>query len=148
MDSATVQTTAEDDVRALISEWVRAARTKDLDAIMATYTPDIVAFDAIMQLQFKGAETYRKHWETCLSFMPGPMVFDVHELAVAVDGDVAFAHYLCLCGGTKEDGTKETGWMRGTVCCRRSNDRWRIAHEHFSAPFDPESGKALFDLKP
>jgi hypothetical protein len=21
-------------------------------------------------------------------------------------------------------------------------------HEHFSAPFDPESGKALFDLEP
>ena len=38
--------------------------------------------------------------------------------------------------------------MRATVCFRKTGRAWRIVHEHFSAPFDPESGKALFDLEP
>jgi ketosteroid isomerase-like protein len=38
--------------------------------------------------------------------------------------------------------------MRATVCCRNAGGRWRIAHEHFSAPFDMESGKALLGLEP
>jgi ketosteroid isomerase-like protein len=37
--------------------------------------------------------------------------------------------------------------MRVTFCCRKAAGRWKIAHEHFSAPFDPESGKVL-DLQP
>jgi ketosteroid isomerase-like protein len=35
-----------------------------------------------------------------------------------------------------------------TFGCRKTNGKWKIAHEHFSAPFDPVSGKALFDLQP
>jgi ketosteroid isomerase-like protein len=38
--------------------------------------------------------------------------------------------------------------MRVTVCLRKSGGRWAVAHEHFSAPFDPESGMALLDLAP
>ena len=62
--------------------------------------------------------------------------------------DIAFGHYLVRCGAVRDDGTEETGYMRGTFCCRRTNGRWKIAHEHFSAPFDPESGKALLKLEP
>ena len=36
--------------------------------------------------------------------------------------------------------------MRVTVRFRKTNGTWMIVHEHFSAPFDPESGKALLDL--
>ena len=38
--------------------------------------------------------------------------------------------------------------MRVTVCFRRTGGRWLIAHEHFSVPFDMESGKALMNLEP
>jgi len=37
--------------------------------------------------------------------------------------------------------------MRETVGFRRTGRAWRTVHEHFSAPFDPESGKALFELE-
>jgi ketosteroid isomerase-like protein len=148
MKTAMIETSAEEEIRTLIERWIEGARTKNLDAIMATYAPGIVSFDAIAQLQFKGAEAYRKHWETCLSYMPGPMLFEAHDLNVAAQGDVAFAHYLCRCGGTKEDGTEQTGWMRATVCCRKTGGRWQIVHEHYSAPFDPESSQALLNLEP
>jgi ketosteroid isomerase-like protein len=38
--------------------------------------------------------------------------------------------------------------MRATVCFRKTNGEWMIVHEHFSAPFDPQSGKALCELEP
>lgn len=129
-------------IRELIEDWAQAVRAKDVDAIFAHYAPDIVAFDGIGQLQFKGRDAYRKHWEACITMCSGPMIFEVHDLDIEAGGDLAFAHYLSRCGGTGADGKEQV-----TVCWRRTNGRWQVAHEHFSAPFDPESGKALLELK-
>lgn len=115
---------------------------------MSHYAPDILSFDAIAQLQFKGADAYRRHWEMCVTMCSGPMTFDIHDLGIETGDDIAFGHYLLRCGGAGPDGTEQTGWMRVTVCCRRASGNWKIAHEHFSAPFDPENGKALLDLEP
>ena len=129
-----------------MSEKTASLRTSDLDGIMSHYAPDIVAFDAIAKLQFKGRDAYRRHWEACLAMCSGPSVFELHDFRVEARSDLAFAYYLSRCGGTGPDGVIKVGWMRGTVCCR--NGRWLVVHEHFSAPFDMESGKALFDLEP
>ena len=76
------------------------------------------------------------------------MIFEVHDLHVATGGGVAFGHYLCRCGVIGQDGVDKASWMRGTFCCRKTDGRWLIVHEHFSAPFDMASGKTLFDLEP
>jgi ketosteroid isomerase-like protein len=39
-------------------------------------------------------------------------------------------------------------WVRATLCLRRIDGKWMIAHEHQSVPFDVETGKASLDLKP
>jgi ketosteroid isomerase-like protein len=41
-----------------------------------------------------------------------------------------------------------TPWMRATVCYRKLHGKWMVVHEHWSAPSDIESGKALLDLQP
>ena len=138
----------EAEIRGLIADWAKAAGAKDVDAIFSHYAPDIRAFDVIAQLQFKGTDAYRKHWEACMAMCPGAMIFEVHDLEIAAQGDLAFCHYLSRCGGTGADGEEQVGWMRATAALRRRGGRWLIVHEHFSAPFDPESGKALFDLEP
>jgi uncharacterized protein (TIGR02246 family) len=135
-------------IRRLLEDWAEAARTGDLEGIMAAYAPDILSFDAVARLQFKGAEAYRQHWQMCVEMCSGPMTFEIHDLGIEAEGGVAFAHYLLRCGGTGPDGKEQTGWMRATVCCRRTSAGWRIAHEHFSAPFDMETGKALLGLEP
>lgn len=89
-----------------------------------------------------------KHWEACLALCPGPIVFEIHDLNITAGDDVAFCHFLNRCGGTGENGEEQAAWMRATVCYRKTNGRWLVVHEHFSAPFDMESGKALFDLQP
>jgi len=141
-------TTDEQSIRALLDRWAQASRVKDLDGIMACYAPDIVAFDAISQLQFKGVDAYREHWQYCFGFMEGDMVFDIHDPAIYVDGDLAFCHCLAVCGGTAPDGTEQSGWVRGTICMRRIDGQWLTVHEHFSMPFDPETMKVADDLKP
>jgi ketosteroid isomerase-like protein len=103
---------------------------------------------ALIALQFKGAEAYRKHWEICLAMCAGPMTFEIHDLDITARDDVAFCHYLSRGGGTGPDGKERIGWMRVTACLRKTNGKWMIIHEHFSNPFDPPSGKALFDLEP
>lgn len=142
--------TANDEkaIRGLLGRWVDASCNKDVGSIMACYAPDVRAFDAIGQLQFQGAEAYRKHWEYCLGFMDGEMLFKIHDPVVTIGGDVAFCHFLATCGCTDENGEEQIGWTRGTVCLRKADGQWQIVHEHYSMPFDPKTMKILDGLKP
>ena len=142
------RTDGEAQVRALLDDWASATRAKDIDGILASCAPDVLGFDCHSRLQLVGAEAYRKHLEACLPCMQGPMIFEIHDLDVTAEGDLAFCHYLARCGGTGPDGQEHVGWLRGTSCLRRTGGRWRIVHEHFSAPFDPASGRALLEFEP
>lgn len=139
--------TDEMQISELIEDWCTAVRAKNIDAIISHYAPDILAFDAIAQLQFKGVDAYRKHWEACASMCSGPWVFEVHDLDITVGDGVAFCHALNRCGGG-EGAEAKVCWMRMTACFRKIDGKWTVVHEHFSAPFDPQSGKALADLQP
>jgi uncharacterized protein (TIGR02246 family) len=143
-----MEITAEAEIRARIDDWARATRAKDVDAIMASYAPDTRSFDCHSQFQFEGAAALRQHLEACMACMRGPMAFEIHDLEVAAHGDVAFGHYLARYGATGLSGQHHTGWLRVTVCLRKVKGAWLIVHDHCSAPFDPESGKAMLDLGP
>ncbi len=139
---------SEAEVRDTVSSWLAAVQAVDFDAIMSHYLPDVVAFDAASELRFQGKEAYRKQWEDCMTLCPGPMIFEVHDLNVTAGEEVAFAFFLTRCGGIDtETGEEKASWLRGTACYRKTGGRWLIAHEHFSAPFDMEGGKALLDLE-
>lgn len=144
MDTPSTLARTEAELRSQLEDWACAVRTKDVAGIFAHYAPDIVAFDAIAQLQFKGADAYRKHWESCMTMCAGPMIFELHDLQITAGDDLAFVHGLNRCGGTGPDGKEMSGWMRMTTCFRKQHDKWRVVHEHFSAPFDPQSDKALW----
>lgn len=137
-------------IRSLIQTWVDATCAGDLDGVMALYTPDVIAFDALGPLQHKGTEAYREHWQMCLSYMPpgGQMIMEPHELKVTLGVDIAIVHYLVRCGHVDDAGKKQVGWMRATVCCRNTAEGWRIAHEHYSTPFDPQTLKITESLEP
>lgn len=135
---------AETAVMELLDDWAAAVRAKDIDSITAHYAAEIVAFDAIAQLQFKGREAYREHWASCLAQCPGEMIFELHEEVIHAGDQVAFCHALIRCGGD----AKDAGWLRMSGGLRRIEGEWKLVHEHHSAPFDPRSGRALVDLVP
>ncbi|UVE17680.1 nuclear transport factor 2 family protein [Pseudomonas sp. LS44] len=135
-------------LHALLDSWAQGFQAKDVDQVMSTYSEDIVAFDAIQQLQFKGRDAYRAHWQACMAMCPGLPTYAVSEQNISISGELAIAHYLGHCGGTDAEGNCQGGWSRVTQGFRKLNDRWLIFHEHFSFPVDIESGKALFDATP
>jgi uncharacterized protein (TIGR02246 family) len=140
--------TVNSELKALVDSWQAANQARDVDAILGHYTDDLLAFDAIAQLQFKGRQAYYTHWKACLEMCPGPMTFELHQLQQWGEGSVGFGHFLCHCGGTDLEGNSHSCWMRVTQGYRKIDGQWRIVHDHFSAPFDPESGQALFGLEP
>ena len=136
-------------IREVLENWTRAVRARDLDGVMAHFAPDVVAFDAILQMQFKGVDAYRDHYAKCLTMFPeGEIVFELKDLQVVAGDGVAFSHCLIRCGGVDAQGKEESGWTRGTICFELRDGQWRVTHEHFSAPFDPETSRAMFDLTP
>ena len=139
---------AHTEIQALINTYREAVMTKNVDKVIALYADDIVSFDAIKALQFKGKAAYRAHWEACMEMCSGPHVFEFHEIAIETADNLAFAHWVTHCGGTNDKGETQSCWMRATACYRPVNGTWKIAHEHWSAPFDPMSGSTLFDVQP
>jgi uncharacterized protein (TIGR02246 family) len=150
MSTAVASMSPEAEVRAVLDDWLVAVNKQDLDGIIRHYAPDVVAFDAIAQLQFKGVEAYRAHWAACFEMCPtsGTMVCELHDVAIDAGADRAFGHCLTRCGMIEEGGTEKLSWMRGSLAWRKLSGRWQVVHEHWSAPFDPASGKALFDAQP
>jgi ketosteroid isomerase-like protein len=138
----------ESRIRQLHEAFERDTKAKDLDRIMAQYADDLVAFDAIGALQFKGVDEYRAHWQRCFEFCQGEGFFETHELHVTVGGELAYSRMLNHCGGPNAEGEMQTGWMRGTrVWARRGGD-WKVIHEHFSMPFDMETGQVCMSQEP
>ncbi len=131
-------------IQAKLQQWTAAVRANDLDQIMAGYAPDVVAFDAIQTLRFQGVKAYREHWKFCLD-MCGGMVFRVDELDIQASGDLAVAHALIHCGAGDES---QSGYSRMTASYRLIDGQWLVTHEHFSLPFDMQTGRVLCDLKP
>jgi ketosteroid isomerase-like protein len=149
MTSANTQTQSQTEIRALIDSWLNAVRAKDVDRIVSHYAADIVAFDAVLALQFKGVAAYKAHWQKCMTMCPpGEMVFEIGEPNIAAENDLAFCYALVRCGVAAPSGEESASWSRMTAGYRRENGKWRVVHEHFSMPFDVENSKVLLDLKP
>ena len=142
------QSQSETEIRNMIADWQKAVTACDVPKVMTYYAPNVLAFDAVGKLQFKGAKAYGAHWQACIDHCKGPMTFEVHELGVTAAKQVAFGHYVVRCGGEGPDGAQHTSWLRATACFQKLDGQWKIVHEHFSAPFEMPSGKALFDLQP
>jgi|ERR1700730_399142 uncharacterized protein (TIGR02246 family) len=142
------KTLEEAQIRALIENRVKAVRGKDIDALVSSYAPDVLAFDVVNPLQSTGSDAIRKRLQEWLSSFQGPVGFEIRGLSIAIGDEVAFCHGLSGVSGTRADGGGINMWYRTTVCYRKIDGEWIITHEHNSVPFNMESGKASLDLKP
>ncbi len=119
MQADNLTATTESEIRATIDQWLNAVRAMDADRIMSHYAPDVVAYDAIVKLQFLGADAYRQHWQACFDMCPGTMIFEVKDLQIMASGDTGFCHCLTWCGMRTPDGSERAGWMRMTAGYRK-----------------------------
>jgi ketosteroid isomerase-like protein len=127
-------TSNESEIRALLDRRVDACQAKDIDSLMALYASNVVYYDVVPPLQFAGYDEVRRNFLRWFDEYDGAISLETHKLKIATSGDVAFAHMLHLDSGTRKNGPEGAVWLRSTVCCRRSSDKWLITHEHISLP--------------
>ena len=139
----------EDQIREVIGSWAKAVRTKDVNAVMSHYSPDILLFDLAPPLQYVGGDAYRKNWEEWFATWGGQIGYEIQELSITIGGDVAFRHSLNRISGKRTSGEETDVWVRATACYRKINGKWLITHEHISVPLYMDgSNRAALDLKP
>jgi uncharacterized protein (TIGR02246 family) len=139
---------AEADIRQRVEDWAKALRAKDIDGVMSLYAPDILSFDVDPPLRFAGTDNKRRAWQKFFTVHTGALAYDVRELNITTQGELAVVHSLNHVSGTLANGQTSDLWVRWTGCLRRIDGVWLVVHEHVSVPADIEHGKALLNLEP
>ena len=136
-------------IRRLIGIWQQGVRDKNVEAIMRHYAADLLLFDLAPPLAHRGAEAYRESLEAWFPTFDGPIRCDMRDLTVHAADALAFATSINRISGKKKSGEEADVWVRVTLCFRKENGRWLVAHEHVSVPFYMDgSFKAATDLEP
>jgi len=137
------------DINASVQRLVAAVDAKDINAIMAYYTPDesLFVYDAIPPRQYVGAAAFRKDWTEFLAAYPATVHADTTDWKVEVEGNLAFGHGAFRTVGPGKDGKPLDLTVRVTDIYRKINGKWLVVHEHVSFPVDLATGKPDFNSK-
>jgi uncharacterized protein (TIGR02246 family) len=140
--------TDEAAIRGQIDRIIEALRAKDREGLARLYTPDVVSFDVEPPLQHVGTGAKLKNWAKVFAFFED-IAYEVRDLQVTTDANVAFGHGFGRLSGTLKNGaTTEGMWVRATFCLKKIHGEWLIAHDQVSVPFDIATGKGVTDLQP
>ncbi|HEX6360341.1 YybH family protein [Actinophytocola sp.] len=135
-------------IRQQVDEIAEGLRARDLERLKRVYATDVVSFDIDPPLQHVGIDAKLKNWVKVFTFFQD-VDYEVRDLVITVGDGVAFGHGFGRLSGTLKDGTTTSGmWVRATLCFRKVDDSWLIAHDQVSVPFDVGSGKGVADLEP
>lgn len=133
MNDSLGSTNDKHEVRAVVERWAAAVRRKDVTGILSNHSEDILMFDVPPPFQSKGLDAYRRTWDQFFSWSREPIVFDIVEMTVTADSDVAFVVAVMRCAGT-ERGKDVHLQFRLTVGLQKNEGQWTIVHEHHSVP--------------
>ena len=128
-------------IQALYNEFNDAFNKKDVNRIMAVYSPDVFVFDVVPPREYPTWDAYKKDWQDLFAEFPGPLTNSLQDLKITVVGSVAYARSLDDGTFTAKDGTKSRIVVRSTDVLRKSNGKWLIVQEHNSIPVDLNTGK-------
>jgi ketosteroid isomerase-like protein len=148
MPLATKRAIDEAAIRRQIDDHVKALHVMNLEDVMSIYAPGIVSFDLGPPLKYIGLESKRKPWVEAFEMLVPPLDYEIRDLTITLDNDLAFSHSLNRMNARLKNGQKADFWLRWTACFQKIGDKWLIVHEQVSVPADFESGRAVFNLKP
>ena len=121
-------------IRRLIEDWARAVRARDIEAVLAHHSADVLMFDVPLPFESKGIDAYRETWGPFYSARAEPIAFDIQRMDVVAGADVAFATALMQCAERGANGSQVPLDFRLTVGLRKVNGQWIVMHEHHSVP--------------
>jgi ketosteroid isomerase-like protein len=139
---------AEALIRQRVEDYAKAISAKDIDGVMSFFAPNLVSFDiASKTLRYVGADNKRREWQKAFAAYRS-IAYEIHELNVTAQGELAFVRGLNHLKGTLASGHITDLWVRWTACFRRIDGVWLVVHDHVSVPSDLEHGQAVLDLTP
>ncbi|HEY1348673.1 MAG TPA: nuclear transport factor 2 family protein [Ktedonobacteraceae bacterium] len=81
---------AEAAIQGLLDAYVKSLHDKNIEGIMALYAQDVVPFDIVPPLRYRGAEAFRNVWAETFSSLQSPIGYEIHDLSITVGDAVAF----------------------------------------------------------
>jgi len=138
---------AEALIRQRVADWATAVSAKDIDAVASLYAPDLVSFDLTPPLRYVGADGKRRAWQEVFAALSGAIAYEVRDLNVTTNGELAFVYSLNHITTTVPTGHIDM-WVRWTACFQQIDGAWLVVHDHVSVPADPVHGKAVLNLTP
>ncbi|MET9311940.1 nuclear transport factor 2 family protein [Kribbella sp. NPDC003505] len=139
---------SEVEIRERVEVLLDAVRTGDLDAVKTIFAPGLVSFDIEPPLRHLGAEKKWANWERVFTVFETPLEYEVRDLTVLVDGDLAVVYSLNHMNAALKPGGKIDYWLRWTAAWQKIDGQWLIVHDQVSVPTNFETGTAAMDLMP
>jgi len=127
-----------DSIEALAEAYAAAVYSKDEAAFLSLYAEDVFVFDMWGPWSYQGREA----WAAMVRDWFGSLGEERVRVSFAPDYSVVEDERALWCASVRYAGVAASGeelrWLenRVTWSLRREDGRWRIAHEHSSAPAD------------
>jgi len=135
-------------VLAILRRQEEANARRDAAAVLAPISEDGVAYELPPPLEYRGKGDV-KGIEEWFATWDGPVTVELENPTVLIDGDLAVVFGLSRMRGTKKGSGPVDSWNRRTVVLKRSDDNWKIVHDHNSYPMKMDgSGLAATNLTP
>jgi ketosteroid isomerase-like protein len=120
-------------VRDVIEAWVAAVGRCDLNGVIAAHGDNVVMFDVPEPHEgVRGIDAYGSSWPPFFEWIRAGARFELDEIHVEADGEVAFAWALLRCGTDEDLASAPHRRLRLSFGLRRARSGWQIVHEHHS----------------
>ncbi len=128
-----------------LAAYAEAVRTKDIAAFTVLYEQDVHIFDMWGNWSLHGLTAWRDMataWFASLGDDQVIVTFDSAESAVTAE--LAIGYAILTYTAIAPDGTTLRSLSnRATMALRKTNECWKIFHEHTSAPIEHNSLQAI-----
>lgn len=135
---------AKDEITAVENKLITATSTAQF--MEHVDEKDIVLYDFVTPLQYKGAKAVRSHLDSGFQDakdLKGKFV----ELKVFADEKLGIAHSLQYFTWKDKEGKAMEGTFRVTDVFHKVDGKWKLIHSHVSVPVDPATEKGQMNLK-
>jgi len=129
----------ENPVQQVLDAYKAAVHAKDIDAFMAIYDEHIEVFDMWgPPWMYRGTQSWRgmaKEWFRGLK--DERVVVDIENVQIRRTAQMAFVSAFMKYTAISPDGTP-LRWLQNRLTCvlEPKDGKWKITHEHTSAPVD------------
>lgn len=136
---------AEKAILEILEAYQAAVNEKDVQAFVSLYDQDVVIFDIWSEWAYKGLDAWQKmviDWFG--SLCSDRIIVELHDIQIHAESCIAVVHAFVTFKGISEQGKELRAIQnRFTWILKNNRTTWKIAHEHSSAPVDPETSKII-----